>query len=926
MPQQMPWDSDPVVGTAAPASAPGVIYGRPKTPDPLETARYDLAVQADARSARTEQRMGEAEKRQADNEAHTRYMEMHRPLDTTTQQNLDEKVGLFSGYDRQIRGFKDAYGGAGAGIENFAQGYLPVGDEGQRQWWSDFKAQDAVVRNKLFGASLSDSEKAAFAETTVSPNMRPEEIKRNLAARAKLAKAALDRFVSSVRANHYDPAPIDAVVGEYGAPGWVNPFDSTPDGAGKSKDTAPKLTPDQYDAQVGRMIREGRSADDILKFAADNGFTITNPDAVKAATNGSPYKMDTASDGVGRQIGLGVGGIVQAGGDLLGLVGNPVNSLINATGIPQALIGSQLSTDLGATTREGLGLPTPQNDSERLADAANRTAASALGGVGIARGVTSALSSFAGGGGGGGGTRSLAQYVAEKVGANPGIDTAAGAGSGGAGEIARQRGAGPGGQLVASALGGFGGVAGSAGARALVAERTPNALLTAARNQGVDLLPADVGGVTTRRLTSAAAQGPLSAGPIVARAQAGQSQMRDAVARTAGQVGDTLPVDEAGTAISRAGRLYSAQSSAKGGALYQRAEKMAGDVKVQAKSAIDQIDSELARLNETADVNQPLISELNKFRASLASGNGLSIQGVRDVRSLAGMASYNDALRATPAKAVFARVTDAISNDINNGLVEAGRGNAGRAFKTADAYWKNRVEQIDQVLEPVIGKNKSGEDVMSAVESMAQGRRGGVDRLGKLMRLLPDQERGDVQATIIDRMGRASNGQQGVEGNTFSASTFLTNWNKMSAKGRAELFPHGEVRKNLTEIATLADNMKQAQRYANHSNTSGGIAGQVMLSGGVGWLGGPKGVILASAAQFLSGKALASPRLVNWLAKVPTNPTPAYLDRLTVIAAREPAIAQDIGALQRALAGANDNIPQAGAAITSPNSGPDQNQ
>ncbi len=127
----------------------------------------------------------------------------------------------------------------------------------------------------------------------------------------------------------------------------------------------------------------------------------------------------------------------------------------------------------------------------------------------------------------------------------------------------------------------------------------------------------------------------------------------------------------------------------------------------------------------------------------------------------------------------------------------------------------------------------------------------------------------------------------------------------MSGKGKASLFPDQNVRRNLDELASIADNMKQAGRYANNSNTAGGIAGQIMLSGGLGAISLPT-FLAGSGAQYLTGKLLASQRFTQWLAKVPANPQAetAYAKRLDAIASAEPIIANDIASVKQFLANA----------------------
>ena len=93
-------------------------------------------------------------------------------------------------------------------------------------------------------------------------------------------------------------------------------------------------------------------------------------------------------------------------------------------------------------------------------------------------------------------------------------------------------------------------------------------------------------------------------------------------------------------------------------------------------------------------------------------------------------------------------------------LVAAGKPEAARTFARADQLWKERIAEIDEVLEPIIGKGKSGEDILSAVEGMAGGKRGGVARLQRMLATLPTEEKGDVTATVINRLGRARNSAQ----------------------------------------------------------------------------------------------------------------------------------------------------------------------
>lgn len=362
-----------------------------------------------------------------------------------------------------------------------------------------------------------------------------------------------------------------------------------------------------------------------------------------------------------------------------------------------------------------------------------------------------------------------------------------------------------------------------------------------------------------------------------------------------------MPADEAGQMISKAGERFNKNSRATGGRLYDRAEKMAQGVSIKAKGAIATIDEQIAELSQAKEVNAPLITALERFKSDLGANNGIRVAGMRDLRSAAQKAAYTEDMRSTPAQRVLGIVADAIGNDIDAGLAAAGRQNAAQAFKTADAYWRDRVQYIDDVLEPVIGKGKSGESVLGAVEQMAQGKGRGVQNLMKLMRSVDESEAADIQATLIDRLGKSSAGNQNDEGTAYSAATFLTNWNKMSGKGKAALFPDQNLRQNLDDLAKIADSMKESSRFANSSNTAGALAGQIALSGGVGLGISPTAMMLAGGSQYLTGRLLASPGFARWLAKAPSSPSPTYMKRLDAIAASEPIIANDIASVKRFL-------------------------
>jgi hypothetical protein len=295
---------------------------------------------------------------------------------------------------------------------------------------------------------------------------------------------------------------------------------------------------------------------------------------------------------------------------------------------------------------------------------------------------------------------------------------------------------------------------------------------------------------------------------------------------------------------------------------------------------------------------------------------------MRDARTILSQGVYDGKMRSGMEKGIYKQFLGLLSKDIEAGLTAAGRKDALNLFRVADKAWSERIDYIDDVLQPIIGGNKSGEDILRAIEGMMRGKAGGVRRLNELLRELPPEQAGNIRATIIDRMGRATASKQNDTAQAFSAETFLTNWVQMSAKGRMLMFGNGELRKNLDQIARLASATRETGRFANSSNTGGTLQNNVIAMGsasGVAELATGHGMATLAAlttAQLLTGKLLSSQAFTRWLARFPSNPKAeaGHSRQLAQIAAREPIIANDIASVQnflrspqtRAAAGSED--------------------
>jgi hypothetical protein len=444
-------------------------------------------------------------------------------------------------------------------------------------------------------------------------------------------------------------------------------------------------------------------------------------------------------------------------------------------------------------------------------------------------------------------------------------------------------------------------------------------LIQAADRQGIQVLPADVGGPTTRRATSMVTQTIAGGKPIIDRAKTMTAQAQTARDSTAATIGQALQPEAAGQQGISGAQKYIASSGAEARRFYGAAESASKGVTIDAPKALAVLDQNISDLAETPG-GTPGLTTLQGLRDALAKGN-LSVAGIRRMRTVLRDQFIKDGLTGSDLERRVGQVLDAASEDVRDGLSAKGLPDAAQNFAAGDAAWKARARTIDTVIEPLIGtreKPKSGEQVIKTLTADLQGNNA---RAVAFLKALPPEEQSNVRASIIGAMGKAAAGQQGSEGKDFSLNTFLTHWNQVGESAKNAYFGP-EARAALNDLAQVAEGTREAQRYHNMSNT-GGVVGNLLTlfsgAGGVATFGKMIGT------QYGLGRLLASPRFARWLARAPKARNPrAYTERLAGIARAEPAISADILSLQQRLADAFKAAPMQAAASDNPDSGQKQ--
>ncbi|MDG5748545.1 hypothetical protein P8Q88_10180 [Qipengyuania sp. XHP0207] len=410
-------------------------------------------------------------------------------------------------------------------------------------------------------------------------------------------------------------------------------------------------------------------------------------------------------------------------------------------------------------------------------------------------------------------------------------------------------------------------------------------------------LPADVAGPGIRNASGGMGKMPISAGMIVRQANRTSEEAEKAKDAIASIAGTSQEVEAAGETALKGAQSYIKRSRAKVNTLYERARKLGGDRPVDLINARAVLDEHIAELAQTPGGAKGL-ERMRKLRAEL--DQPYPVEGVKRMRTSLNDEFLNDGLTGSDLERRMKMVTDAADDDITDSLVAAGSEGAARAYRQAADAHKERLEVIETVLVPFIGRKgadpKSGEEVVMALEAATKRRSA---KLGKFMAALPKEDAATVRATIIDRLGKPTAGTETAE-STFSLDRFLTQWQGMTDRAKGAMFG-GELRKALDDLATVASGRKEARKFVNFPNTGSTIG--ALASGGalVGaatnpwWLG-------LSALDVIGGLLLSSPKVARLLAKAPS--PQSAMNGLEKIARAEPAIATEVLGLHKAISDA----------------------
>lgn len=469
---------------------------------------------------------------------------------------------------------------------------------------------------------------------------------------------------------------------------------------------------------------------DKMRQSEGQPFTYDGVTYQQGQGGGTPPPVPTEPsflEQLGQGTMQGLGSMAEGAGDVLGIVGNPLNATINAA------TGSNLSTDLGQSFREGLGLPQNRNE---MANAIIQGATGAMTGAGAAGALARTLPGVAG-------------RAAGAMAAQPIQQVAGGAGAGAGAEFAREQGGGPVSQIGAALLGGVAGSGVAGITQALAAPRAAMpAGVAAAERANIPVMTSDVAPPTTfmgKAAQSAGERIPIAGtGGMRATQQEARVQAVKDVLSEYGAGAEGLPEKVwSSLAAKRSADLtkYSDLKKQVVGAL-----DSAGEVPVP--TATTAIDEEIARLSRISPEGfAPAVAIMRRWKSDL---QGKSLADIEVLRKQIGEEFKSPELAAVSGEAqkslnrIYAPLRDDMTSFIraNGGSKEANK------WMIANKRLSEMAGELDKSsLKSVL---RTGDVTPEAVNRLLFSQKR--SDVAALYRNLTPQGRANARAAVMDKV------------------------------------------------------------------------------------------------------------------------------------------------------------------------------
>jgi hypothetical protein len=309
---------------------------------------------------------------------------------------------------------------------------------------------------------------------------------------------------------------------------------------------------------------------------------------------------------------------------------------------------------------------------------------------------------------------------------------------------------------------------------------------------------------------------PIVGAPLVSASKKYASQIGQATAGTAEQIGSGKILTAGDAAKNAIVDWITGKSNDVAGRVYDAADAMMNpDVRRPLQSTMGKVSDIMAdRANATISGTSKAVGLVSD---AIGSADGLNYQGLKKLRSYVGEQMNQSVLPEGMDRGELKQIYGSMTDDLRETARAAGGDQGLSAFDKANRVYQQIANRRED-LAKIIGNDSSAapELVMNRLEEMAGSKaRADIQRLTQARKAIGPDAWDQVASSIINHMGRDTRGE-------FSPTRFLTAYGKISDDGKRLLFNsanHPNLSQSLNDIATVSTPADTLAKYGNVSGT-----------------------------------------------------------------------------------------------------------
>ena len=359
-------------------------------------------------------------------------------------------------------------------------------------------------------------------------------------------------------------------------------------------------------------------------------------------------------------------------------------------------------------------------------------------------------------------------------------------------------------------------------------------------------------------------------------AQAGDKKLREGIATEEkafeGQFGADRPIPTAETEAELA-RL-TARAGPDGRAAL---EKIARELEASRAGSPEQragIQDVINKMNGWVDhpeLGPTAKAEIEAQQKALADASGVPFAVLDNTRKEIGVAAQAGTVPSQLKEPIYGGV----DRDISTEATAAGLGPNWTGMKAREKnLYSTEVPRTEGGDLPTLARGLNEQTKATELDSWYLDPKNSAE-LDTVLRNATPQQRADMQATMIERLGASLPGNQTADGTAFSAERFVNKWVDMSEATKRVIFNNDEdMIRRFNDLADIGEGAKALRGTANTSNTTRAVMSGNALRGAIGLgaagagfsAGLPVMTAAAGAAGYGATGIAASRLLARWVA------------------------------------------------------------